>query len=92
MWKEQTHSSSARVQHIQFLHESRSEILRIQLCEKRSAVGTRVWQSSAIVCATKTLNRDVAVISDDIESIGESRADVEMGNDEEEDVLEAETI
>ena len=49
-----------------------------------------MWQSSAIACVTKTLNRDVAPIGDDIEPIGESRADVEMGNEEEEDVLEAE--
>ena len=58
--------------------------------KKRSAVGNRLWQSSATACPTKTLNRDVAPIGDDIEPIGESRADVEMGN-EEEDVLEAET-
>ena len=44
-------------------------------------------------CARKsneTLNRDVAPIGDDIEPIGESRADVEMGNDEDEEYLEAE--
>ena len=33
---------------------------------------------------TTTLNRDVAPIGDDIEPIGESRADVEMGKEEEE--------
>ena len=31
-----------------------------------------------------TLNRDVAPIGDDIEPVGESRGDVEMGNEEEE--------
>ena len=39
---------------------------------------------------TKTLNRDVAPIGDDIETIGESRADVEMGNEEDEEPWEAE--
>ena len=39
---------------------------------------------------TKTLNRDVAPIGDDNEPIGESRADVEMGNDEDEEPLETE--
>ena len=39
---------------------------------------------------TKTLNRDVAPIGDDIESTGEFRADVEMGNEEDEEPLEAE--
>ena len=37
----------------------------------------------------KTLNRDVAPIGDDIEPVGESRADVETGNDEDEEPLEA---
>ena len=57
---------------------------------KRSAVGKRVWQSSALVSPTKTLNRDVAPIGDDIEPIGESRADVEMTNEEDEETWEAE--
>ena len=39
---------------------------------------------------TKTLNRDVQPIGDDIEPVGESRADVEMGNDEDEEPLEEE--
>ena len=43
----------------------------------------------------KTLNRDVAPIGDDIEPVRKSRADVEMGNEEEkgssqEEALEAE--
>ena len=38
----------------------------------------------------KTLNQDVAPIGDDIEPIGESRADVAMENEEDEEPLEAE--
>ena len=38
----------------------------------------------------KTLNRDVAPSGDGIEPVGESRADVEMGNEEDEEPLEAE--
>ena len=49
-----------------------------------------MWQSSALVSPTTTLNRVVAPIGDDIEPVGESRADVETGNEEEES-LEAET-
>ena len=87
-WKERPHSSLSRKQHFQFLPEPRSEIHRDQQCEQcsalsceeLSAVGKR---SSALVSPTKTLNRDVAPIGDDIEPIQESRADVEMGNDEE---------
>ena len=45
---------------------------------------------SAFVSPTKTLNRDVAPIGDDIEPIGECLADVEMGNEEDEKPLEAE--
>ena len=59
-------------------------------CEELSAVGKRGWQSSAPVSPTKTLNRDVAPIGDDIEPLVESRADVEMGNEEDEEPLEAE--
>ena len=59
-------------------------------CEELSAVGKRRWQSSALVSPTKTLNRDVAPVGDDIEPVGESRADVEMGNEEDEEPLEAE--
>ena len=36
------------------------------------------------------MNRHVAPIGDDIEPVGESRADVEMGNEEDEEPLEAE--
>ena len=69
----------------QFLPEPRSEIHRNQYFEQRSAVGKRVWQSSAVVSPTKTLNRDVAPIGDDLEPVGESRADVGMGNEEDEE-------
>ena len=48
------------------------------------------WQSSALVSPTKTLNRGLAPIGDDIEPVGESRADVEMGNEEDAEPLEAE--
>ena len=49
-----------------------------------------MWQSSALVSPTKTLNRDVAPIGDGIEPFGESRADVDLGNEEDEEPLEAE--
>ena len=39
---------------------------------------------------TKSLNRDVGPISDDIEPVEKSRADVEMGNEEDEEPVEAE--
>ena len=41
-----------------------------QQCEQCSAVVKRVWQSSALVNPTKTLNRDAAPIGDDIEIVG----------------------
>ena len=47
-------------------------------------------QSSALVSPTKTLTRDVAPIGDDIEPVGESRAEVEMGNEEDDELLAAE--
>ena len=50
----------------------------------------RVCQSSALLSPTKTLNRDVAPLGDDIDPIGESRADVEMVTDEDEEPLDAE--
>ena len=84
MWREQAYSSHLENQHFQFLFEPGSSIHRNQQCEQFSAVGKQVWQSSALVSPTKILNRDVAPIGDDIEAIGESRADVEMGNEEDE--------
>ena len=52
--------------------------------------GKRRWKSSALVSRTKTLNRDVAPTGDGIEPVGETRADVEMGNEEDEEPSEAE--
>ena len=80
-----------RRQHLQFLFEQRSEV-RNQYCEQFSAAGKRVWQSSALVSPTKTLNTDLAPIGDDIEPIKAPREDVEMGNDEDEEPSEAEVI
>ena len=74
----------------QFPPAQRSEVNRNQYCEQFSADEKRAWQSSALKSTTKTLNTDLVSIGDDIEPIGESRADVEMGNDEDEDPLEAE--
>ena len=68
----------SRKEPFQFLLEPRSNFHRNQQCEQCSAVGKHVWQSSALVSSTKTLNRDVAPIGDDIEPIAESRADVGM--------------
>ena len=45
-----------------------------------------------LVSPTETLNRDVAPIGDDIETVEESRADVEMGNEEDEEPMEAEIL
>ena len=55
-----------------------------------SAVGKRGWHCSALVSPTKTLNPDVAPSGDDIEPSGESRANVELGNEEDEEPREAE--
>ena len=52
--------------------------------------GNGGWHSSALVSPKKTLNRDVAPIGDDIEPVGESHADVDMGNEEDEEALETE--
>ena len=95
-WKERTHSHLSRKQHSQFLPELRSEInrdrqcegCRAVFCEGDSTVRKRVCQSSALVSPTTTLNRDVAPTGDDIEPMGESRADVETGKEEEEVFLE----
>ena len=71
-WKERSHSSSKTT-------------FSILSCEELSAVGKRGWQSSALVSPAKALNRDEAPIGDDFEPVGESRADVEMGNEEDEE-------
>ena len=47
-----------------------------------SAAGKRVWQSSALVSPTKTLNTDLAPIGDDAEPTEAPHEDVELGNDE----------
>ena len=49
------------------------------------------WQSSALVSPSKTLNQNAAPYGDHIEPVGESRADVEMGNEEDEEPSEAQT-
>ena len=51
--------------------------------------GNGGWQSRALVSPTKTLIRDVAPIGDDSEPVGESCADVEMGNGADEEPLDA---
>ena len=47
-------------------------------------------QSSALVSPMTTLNRDAVPIGDDIEPVGESRVDVETGNEEDEESFEVE--
>ena len=61
-------------------------------CLAKNCQQSENGDGSALVSPTKTLNRDVAPTGDDIESIGESRADVEMGNVEDEQPLEAEIL
>ena len=88
-----------REEHFQFLPEPRSEVCRNQQCERRRALfyeeqsifGKRAWQRSALVSPTTTLDRDVVPIGNDIESVVNSRADVETRHEEEEEEsLEAE--
>ena len=59
-------------------------------CDELSAGGKRGWLSSTLVSPTKNLSRDVAPLGDDIEPVGESRADVETGNEEDDEPMEAE--
>ena len=80
-------SSVHRRQHVQFLCEQISEVNRNQYCEQISAAGKRVWQSTALSSPTKTLNTDLAPIDDNTEPIGAPRADAEMWNDENEELL-----
>ena len=56
-------------EHLRFLFEQRSEVHRNQYCERFSAAGRRVWQSSALVSPMKTLNTALAPSGDDVESI-----------------------
>ena len=67
--------------------QSTSEVNRNPYCEQFSAAGKRVWQSSALVSPTKTLNTDQAPIGDDIEPIEASREDVETRSDEDAEVV-----
>ena len=55
-----------------------------------SLAGIRVWQSSALVCPTKTLITDLAPIGDDTGPTEAPREDVEIGNGEDEEPREAE--
>ena len=61
-----------------------------QYCEQLTAAPKRIWQSSALASPTKTLNIDLASVEDGIEPFGAPRESVEMGNDEDEEPLEAE--
>ena len=90
--KKTAHSSAHRRQLLPFLLDRRSEVHSNQYCEQFSAAGKRRWQSSALVRPTKTLNTDLAPIGDDIEPIEVPREDVGMGNDEDEEPLEAEVL
>ena len=54
-----------------------------QCFEKESQQSGNEWQSSALASPMTTLNRDAVPIGDDIESVGESRVDVETGYEEE---------
>ena len=80
----QTHSGPHRRQHLHCLLEQRSEVNRNQYCEQLSASWKRAWQSSACVSPTETLNTDLVP---DIEA---PREDVEIGNEEDEEPLDAE--
>ena len=55
------------------------------------AVGKRVWHSSTLVSPTKTLDKDVAPIGDDIEPIEALRENVEMINGEHEEPFKSES-
>ena len=55
-----------------------------------SVARKRVWESGALVSPTKTLNTDLTTIGDDLEQVEALREDVEIGNDEDEEPLEAE--
>ena len=49
-----------------------------------------MWQTSALVSPSKTLNTDLSPSGDDIEPIEAAREDVETGNDKDEEQVEAE--
>ena len=73
-----------------FYLSQRCEVQRNQHREQFSAAGKRVWQSSALVSPTKTLNTDLAPIGDGIEPTDAPREEVEMENEEDGEPLEAE--
>ena len=52
-----------------------------------STVGKRVWQSSALVSSTTTLNREVVPIGVDIEPVGESCVEVDPRNTSDERLM-----
>ena len=96
------HSSLHRRQHLQCLTEQRSEVRRNQYCGQFSAAGNEFCEH-LILCRPETSveeqrarksNEDSehrsAPIGDDIVPIGAPREDVEMGNDEDQEPLEAE--
>ena len=62
----------------------------VKSTETNNVNGKRVWQSRALVSPTGTLITDLAPNGDDTEPIEVPRADVGMGNDEDEEPLEAE--
>ena len=68
--KKTSHSSLHRRQHLQILLGQRSEVNRNQYCQQSKVARKQVWQSSAFVSPTKTLNTDLAPICDDTEPTG----------------------
>ena len=84
VWKERTHSRGISKNNIFNLDMNR-EVKSTETNDVNNA------QQSGNECGrAMRSNRDVAPIGDDIEPIGEFRADVDMGNDEDEELLEAE--
>ena len=79
-----------RGHHLQCVSEQRDNVNRNQYCEQFSAVGKRVWHSTALVSPTKTLNTDLAPVGDEIGPIEVPHKDVELRDDEDEEPLEAE--
>ena len=88
--KKTAHSSLHRGQHLQFLFEHRSETHANHYCVQPSAAGKRLWQSSALVSPTTILNTELAPIGDDTEPNEALRKNIKIGNDEDEEPLEAE--
>ena len=61
-----------------------------QIVNNSQQPGNEYRRASALVSPTEILNTDLAPIGDDIEPIETPREDVEMGNDEDEEPLNAE--